>query len=259
MTSGMGMLARRGLRIQGAVCALLLGLLSCVVHSAESLPESKATLCDDYELAARQRCGELHDQAAGGRGSAARDIGISLKSQQVTATDDWLAYERAYQHRLERAIRWFYLAKRLGLKDADFHIAETIKDAHSAALLRPPFEVPDAHVLLRDALKVGKPAEAVAAAKACADSPGCMEMLGEFHERGFGITASRALAAEWFSKAALGYLRSGARDASVRLTERLSLHYPDYPYTGEVVRRVFPPVDVQPNQRSRPPARKTET
>lgn len=211
------------------------------------LPESREVVCQSYDSGALKKCHLLYEEAIRDRPIAFEKIGIAIQNQPLPDTGDWLLYNLNDISRHERALQWFRLAHKLGSKSASYWIAKSIDSSFAIAAITPPYEASNVDQLIRAALKVGSPAEAFSAARECSASPGCMKMLGEFYERGFGTSASVYLAAEWYAKSAIKFAAIGNRDEAIKSLEILTSRYPDYPYTSEVRKQLFP----QPKNRQK--------
>lgn len=222
-------------------------LIVLPVMAGKDLPESEEAVCQTYESGALKKCHSLYEEASKGRLKALVNIGIAIHNEPLPDTEDWFQYNLDGISRHERAIQWFRLARELGSKDANYWIAKTINSSFEIAALIPSIEAvapPSKEInygqLIKAALKVGLPAEAFSAAQKCSTSPGCMKMLGEFYERGFGTSVSVTLAAEWYAKSAIKFAAIGNRDEAIKSLEILTSRYSAYPYTSEVKKQLFP-------------------
>ncbi len=192
------------------------------------MPESPKQVCQLYDGQARNVCHDLFKRAAAGEVEAIYKIGVSVQGRPQEPTTDWLSLNRQDLTRREVEARWLRLAYSRGSLDAAYSLARTIQTAFGIASESPPPDfLPPSPELLRAALKVGSPAEALGAARSCNSSPGCMSLLSDFYSEGFGGVRDPQLAIEWRDNAARAYARIGNRDLAVseyRLLSRMGAY-----------------------------------
>jgi hypothetical protein len=205
------------------------------------LPESAEQVCKLYPGSAQSNCWKLFKRAAEGEAKAIYDIAVSVQSRPLEAMTDWQQYNLQDLARREIEARWLRIAVGQGYLDGAYFLAKTIHTAFSIASQRtPPDFVQPGPELLRSALKVGTPGEALGAARLCSASPGCMSILSTFYSEGFGGTRDLQLAIEWRANAARTYASLGNRDLAVGEFRSLSILAPTHPLTSTVREQLFP-------------------
>ncbi len=205
------------------------------------MPESPKQVCQLYDGRARNVCDDLFKRAAAGEVEAIYKIAVSVQGRPQKPTTDWLSFNLQDLTRREVEARWLRLAYSRGSRDAAHSLARTIRTAFViASTSTPPEFPPPSAELLRAALKVGSPAEALGAARSCNSSPGCMSLLSDFYSEGFGFVRDPQLAIEWRDSAARAYARIGNRDLAVSEYRLLSSMAPTHPLTISLRELLFP-------------------